>query len=56
MVPGMSEVVGVGGGAETNAQSKDMVHIYNGILLSYKKGWDWVICRDVAVPRVWHTK
>ena len=31
MVPGISEV---GGGVDSNTQSKDMVHIYNGILLS----------------------
>ena len=24
-----------------------MVDIYNGILLSHKKEWNWVICRDV---------
>ena len=24
-----------------------MVHIFNGILLSLKKEWNWVICRDV---------
>ena len=26
---------------------EDVVHIYNGILLSHKKEWNWVICRDV---------
>ena len=25
----------------------DVVHIYNGILLSHKKERNWVICRDV---------
>ena len=33
-----------------------MVHIYNGILLSHKKEWNWVICRDVDVPRECHTE
>ena len=31
---------------------EDVVHIYNGILLSYKKEWNWVIFRDVDGPRV----
>ena len=31
-----------------------MVHIYNGILLSHKKDWNWVICRDVDGPRDCH--
>ena len=26
---------------------EDVVHIYNGILLSHKKERNWVICRDV---------
>ena len=26
---------------------EDVVHIYNGILLSHKKEQNWVICRDV---------
>ena len=25
---------------------KDVVHIYNGVLLSHKKEQNWVICRD----------
>ena len=33
---------------------KDVVHIYNGILLSHKKEENWVICRDVDGPRDWH--
>ena len=24
-----------------------MVHVYNGILLSHKKGWVWVSCNEV---------
>ena len=29
----------------------NMVHIYNGILLIYKKEWNCAICRDVDGPR-----
>ena len=32
----------------------DVVHINNGILLSHKKEWNWVICSDVDGPRVCH--
>ena len=35
---------------------EDVAHIYNGILLSNKKGWNWFICRDVDGPRECHTK
>ena len=35
---------------------EDVVKIYNGILLSHKKEWNWVICRDVDGPRVCHTE
>ena len=24
-----------------------MLHVYNGILLSHKKRWNWVICSEV---------
>ena len=30
---------------------EDVVHIYNGILLSHKKEQNWVICRDMDGPR-----
>ena len=30
---------------------EDMVHVYNGILLSHKKKWSWVICSDVDGPK-----
>ena len=30
---------------------EDVVHMYNGILLSHKKEWKWVICGDVEGPR-----
>ena len=33
-----------------------MIHIYNGILLSHKKEWNWVICRDMDGPRDCHTE
>ena len=35
---------------------EDVVHIYNGILLSHKKEWNWVICRDTDGPRDHHTE
>ena len=35
---------------------EDVVHIYNGILLSHKKERSWVICRDVDGPRDCHTE
>ena len=35
---------------------EDVVHIYNGELLSHKKEWNWVICRDVDGPRDCHTE
>ena len=35
---------------------EDVVHIYNGILLSHKKELNWVICRDVDEPRDCHTE
>ena len=33
-----------------------MAHIYNGILLSHKKKWDWVICSEVDGLRDCHTE
>ena len=35
---------------------EDVLHIYNGILLSHKKERNWVICRDVDGPRICHTE
>ena len=35
---------------------EDVVQIYNGILLSYKKEWNRVICRDVDGSRDCHTE
>ena len=31
---------------------EDVAHIYNGILLSHEKKWNWVICSEVDGPRV----
>ena len=33
-----------------------MAHMYNGILLSYIKKQNWVICSEVDGPRVCHTE
>ena len=35
---------------------EDLVHIYNGILLSHKKERNWVICWDVHRSRDCHTE
>ena len=35
---------------------EDVAHIYNGILLSHKKKWNWVICSEVDGHRVCHTE
>ena len=35
---------------------EDVVHIYNGILLSYKKEWNIVIWSNMDGPRDYHTK
>ena len=35
---------------------EDVAHIYNGILLSNKKKWNWVICSEVDGPRDCHTE
>ena len=35
---------------------EDVADIYNGILLSHKKKWNWVICSEVDGPRVCHTE
>ena len=35
---------------------EDVVHIYNGILLSHKKEWNNAICSKVDGPRYYHTK
>ena len=34
----------------------DMVHVYNGILVSHKKEWNNVICSNTDATRDYHTK
>ena len=34
----------------------DVLHKYNGILLSHKKEQNWVICSDVDEPRACDTE
>ena len=35
---------------------EDVVHIYNGILLSHKKEWNNAICSNMDGPRDCHTE
>ena len=35
---------------------EDVIHIYNGILLSLKKEWNNAICSNMDGPRDYHTK
>ena len=35
---------------------EDVVHLDKGILLSHKKEWNWVMCRDMDGPRDCHTE
>ena len=35
---------------------EDVVHIYNGILLSHIKEWNNAICSNMDGPRDYHTK
>ena len=35
---------------------EDVVHIYNGVLLSHKKERNWVICSDMDGSRDFHTE
>ena len=35
---------------------EDVVHIYNGILLSHKKEWNNTICSNMSRPRDCHTE
>ena len=41
---------------DRRVDKEDVVHTYNGILLSHKKERNWVICRDVDGPRDCHTE
>ena len=36
--------------------TEDVVHIYNGVLLSHKKEWKNAICSNMDGPRDDHTK
>ena len=36
--------------------NKDVLHIYNGILLRHKKEQNNAICRNMDGPRDYHTK
>ena len=40
----------------TEMDKEDVVHIYNGILLSNKKEWNNAICSNMNRPRIYHTK
>ena len=33
-----------------------MVYMYNGILISHKKEWNFAICSNMDGPRDYHTK
>ena len=35
---------------------EEVVHIYNGIVLSHKKERNWVFCRNMGGPRDCHTE
>ena len=35
---------------------EDIVHIYNGVLLTHKKAWNNDICSNMHGPRNYHTK
>ena len=35
---------------------EEVVHMYNGILLSHKKAWNNAICNNMDGPRNYHTK
>ena len=35
---------------------EDMVYIYNGVLHSHKKEWNYAICSNMDGPRDYHIK
>ena len=41
---------------DRQTDKEDVVHIYNGIVLSHKKEWNCVICRDMDGSRDWETE
>ena len=40
----------------TDGDEEDVVHIYNGTLLSHKKEWNNTICSNMDAARDYHTK
>ena len=44
------------GDADRWKDKEDVVHIYNGILLSHKKEWNNAICSNMDAARHDHTK
>ena len=36
--------------------NKDVVHIYNWILLSHEEEWNMAICCNIDGPRIYHTR
>ena len=42
--------------ASRGVGKEDAVRVYNGMVLSHKKEWNWAICRDVDGPRDCHTE
>ena len=41
---------------DRRVDKEDVVHIYNGVLLSLKKERNWVISRDMDGPRDCYTE
>ena len=41
---------------DRGVDKEDVAHIYNGILLSHTKKWNWVICNEVDGPRECYTE
>ena len=40
----------------TGMDKEDVVHIYNGIVLSHKEEWNNAICSNIDGPRDYHTE
>ena len=41
---------------DKGVDKEDVIHIYNGILLSHKKEWNNAVCSNMDGPRDYHTK
>ena len=41
---------------DRSMDKEDVVHIYNGISLSHKKGWNNAICSNMDGPRDYFTE